>query len=135
MDISLFGLVFSPAKADGAKQRAFYDEILEPLMNKAKAGQMKLFFMDASHFVMGGFSGSIWTKTRRYVQTASGRERYNVLGALDFVSKKVETITNRGFTGIIDACVGNTHTVHKRRLDTLISEKSNSSVPKLRWPA
>ncbi len=168
---------------------------------------MKLFFVDASHFVMGGFCGSIWTKVRRYVQTASGRERYNVLGALDYVSKKVETITNNTyitatevialldklaasyvgmpisvvldnaryqrckavmehalaigvelvflptyspnlnlierlwkfvkaevlnaayhstfamFVDIIDTCVGNTHTVHKMRLDTLISEK------------
>ena len=63
-------------------------------MEQAKAGKVKLFFVDASHFVMGGFSGFLWTKTRRYVQTACGRQRYNVLGALDFVTKKVETITN-----------------------------------------
>ena len=70
-------------------------------MEQAKAGKVKLFFMDASHFVMGGFSGAIWTKVRRYVQTASGRQRYNVLGALDFVTKKVETVTNRTY---ITAC-------------------------------
>ena len=63
-------------------------------MTQANADKVKLFFVDASHFVMGGFSGIIWTKMRRYVQTASGRQRYNVLGALDFVTKKVETITN-----------------------------------------
>lgn len=64
------------------------------MMAQAKLGEVKLFFVDASHFVMGGFSGAVWTKIRRYVQTASGRQRYNVLGALDFVTKKVETITN-----------------------------------------
>jgi len=63
-------------------------------MSQAKAGNVKLFFVDASHFVMGGFSGAIWTRIRRYVQTASGRQRYNVLGALDFITKKVESITN-----------------------------------------
>ena len=66
-------------------------------MSQAVLGKVKLFFVDASHFVMGGFSGSIWTKTRRYVQTACGRQRYNVLGALDFVTKKVETITNSAY--------------------------------------
>jgi transposase len=66
-------------------------------MNKAKAGKVKLFFVDASHFVMGGFSGVIWSKVRRYVQTASGRQRYNVLGALDFITKKVETVTNNTY--------------------------------------
>jgi len=63
-------------------------------MEQAKARKVKLFFVDASHFVMGGFSGTLWAKMRRYVRTACGRQRYNVLGALDFVTKKVETITN-----------------------------------------
>jgi len=71
--------------------------ILEPLMSLANNGEVKLFFVDASHFVMGGFSGAVWSKVRRYVQTASGRQRYNVLGALDFVTKKVETITNNAY--------------------------------------
>jgi len=66
-------------------------------MAQAILGKVKLFFVDASHFVMGGFSGAIWAKVRRYVQTACGRQRYNVLGALDFVSKKVETITNSAY--------------------------------------
>ena len=66
-------------------------------MTQSISGKVKLFFVDASHFVMGGFSGAIWTKTRRYVQTACGRQRYNVLGALDFVTKKVETITNSAY--------------------------------------
>jgi transposase len=66
-------------------------------MTQAILGKVKLFFVDASHFVMGGFSGAIWTRVRRYVQTACGRQRYNVLGALDFVTKKVETITNSAY--------------------------------------
>jgi hypothetical protein len=50
--------------------------------------------VDASHFVQGGFVGYVWSKIRTYIQTGSGRKRYNVLGALNFVSKKIETITN-----------------------------------------
>lgn len=63
-------------------------------MNSAKSEKIHLFFVDASHFVMGGV---IWSKVRRYVKTASGRSRYNVLGALNFVTKKVETITNDSY--------------------------------------
>jgi transposase len=66
-------------------------------MNKAKMGQVQLFFVDASHFVTGGFVGVIWSKVRRFVKTASGRNRYNVLGALNFVTKKVETVTNDSY--------------------------------------
>lgn len=61
--------------------------------------------MDASHFVMGGdFLGSIYGKTRRLVKTFSGRSRYNVLGALDFKTKKVITVTNDSYITAIEVC-------------------------------
>ena len=66
-------------------------------MDNAKSGKLQLFFVDASHFVMGGFVGVIWAKVRRMVKSASGRSRYNVLGALNFVTKKVERITNDSY--------------------------------------
>ena len=50
--------------------------------------------MDASHFVMGAFAGRVWSAVRMFVRTPSGRNRFNVLGALNYMSKKVETITN-----------------------------------------
>jgi transposase len=65
-----------------------------PLIEKAKSGSVELFFLDASHFVMGGFPGRVWSVVRKWVKTASGRQRFNVLGALNFVTKKVETIVN-----------------------------------------
>ena len=84
-----------PAKADPAKQRAFYDAVLKPLMDQAKKGAVTLLFMDASHFVMGcDFLGYIYGMARRFIKTYSGRRRYNVLGALNFISKKVSTVTN-----------------------------------------
>jgi len=48
-------------------------------MDSAKSGAVQLFFVDASHFVMGGFVGVIWAKVRKLVKTASGRSRYNEL--------------------------------------------------------
>jgi len=64
--------------------------------------------LDAAHFVMGGFTGRVWSVTRKYIKTSSGRQRYNVLGALNFVSKKIETVCNDSYitsTQIIEMLV------------------------------
>ena len=74
-------------------------------MNQAKRGKCVLCFLDASHFVMGcDFLGYIYGLTRRFVRTYSGRRRYNVLGALNFISKKVTTITNDGYITATEVC-------------------------------
>ena len=64
------------------------------MIEKAKSGLIEMFFIDASHFVMGGFSGKVWSIVQKWVMTASGRQRFSVLGALNFVTKKVKTIVN-----------------------------------------
>lgn len=77
-------------------------------MDKAKApnSQTVLLFMDASHFVMGNdFLGSIYGKVRRFVKSFSGRKRYNVLGAIDYVTKKVSTVTNITYITATEICV------------------------------
>jgi transposase len=86
-----------PCKANPVEQRKFLGDKLFPLIESAKKGAIELFFMDASHFVMGGFAGRVWSVVRRYVKTASGRKRYNVLGALNFISKKIETVSNDSY--------------------------------------
>ncbi len=74
-------------------------------MEKAKSRDIALLFLDASHFVMGcDFLGHIYGKTRRLVRTFSGRQRYNVLGALDYVSKKVHTVTNDTYIPATEVC-------------------------------
>jgi len=84
-----------PAKADVREQRTFYESILAPLIKSAQNNECVLLFVDASHFVMGGdFLGYIYGKVRRFIRTFSGRARYNVLGALNFVTKKVTAVTN-----------------------------------------
>ena len=94
-----------PAKADPEKQRTFYSNVLRPLMDLAKSGKAALLFVDASHFVMGcDFLGYIYGKARKFVKTYSGRKRYNVLGALDFVSKKVTTVTNDAYITASEIC-------------------------------
>jgi len=83
-----------PAKANPAEQKKFIGETLLPLIKQAQNGLIELFFMDASHFVMGGFPGRVWSLVRRFVKTSSGRKRYNVLGALNFVTERMQTICN-----------------------------------------
>ncbi len=61
--------------------------------------------MDASHFVMGcDFLGGIYGKARRFVRTFSGRVRYNVLGAMDFVAKSVLTVKNDSCITAAEVC-------------------------------
>jgi len=86
-----------PAKADPQIQCIFVRKVLNPLIAEAKKGKVQLFFVDASHFVQGGFIGQLWCKARIFVKAASGRSRYNVLGALNFASKKMTTITNDAY--------------------------------------
>ncbi|MDR3196591.1 MAG: winged helix-turn-helix domain-containing protein, partial [Planctomycetaceae bacterium] len=44
-----------PAKADVEAQQTFHDECLQHVITAAKAGQCHLYFMDATHLVMGAF--------------------------------------------------------------------------------
>ncbi len=68
-------------------------------MEKAEEGNVSLLFLDASHFVMGcDFLGHIYCKARRFVMTFSGRMRCNVLGAMDYITKRVLAVAN-------DSCI------------------------------
>lgn len=83
-----------PAKADADKQQQFVEQQLGPLLEKAQAGQCHLFFMDAAHFMLAPFVGLIWCFARMFVRAASGRNRMNVLGVLNLVTRKMETVIN-----------------------------------------
>jgi transposase len=94
-----------PAKADAKAQKDYYDTMLHPLMKKAKENLLTLLFLDGSHFVMGcDFLGYIYGKTRRFIKTFSGRKRYNVLGALNFVTKKVTAVANDKYVTATEVC-------------------------------
>lgn len=74
-------------------------------MKKAIGDEISLLFLDASHFVMGcDFLGHIYGRARRYVKTFSGRRRYNVLGALDYVSKKMLVVANDSYITATEVC-------------------------------
>ena len=52
------------------------------------------FFVDAAHFVMQPFLGFLWCFVRQFIQSPSGRKRFNVLGALHATSQQIVTVTN-----------------------------------------
>lgn len=53
-----------------------------------------MFFVDASHFVFGTFLCCLWSFRRIFVRAASGRQRFNVLGAWNAVTRKLVTVTD-----------------------------------------
>lgn len=63
-------------------------------MDAAKTEQEHVFFVDAAHFVFGTFLCSLWSFVRLYVRAASGRQRFNVLGAWNAVNRTLVSVTN-----------------------------------------
>ena len=86
-----------PAKADVQAQQAFLENQLEPRLEEAKAGKRDVYFVDAAHFVLGAFLGFLWSFARVFVKTPSGRQRFNVLGALNAITHEIITVTNTSY--------------------------------------
>ncbi len=66
--------------------------------------QRTVFFVDAAHFVMGSFLGWVWCAIRMCVRAASGRQRYNVLGALNATTHHLIRVTNDGYITSTTVC-------------------------------
>jgi transposase len=83
-----------PAKAEVEAQETFKTEALEPRLAAAKAGRRVVFFMDAAHFVFAPFLGLVWCFERVFVKAPSGRQRVNVLAALNATTHALFTVHN-----------------------------------------
>jgi transposase len=77
-----------------AEQQRFHDEELNPRLEAAQAGQEHVFFVDAAHFVFGTFLCCLWSFTRLFVRAASGRQRFNVLGAWNAITQELIAVMN-----------------------------------------
>lgn len=75
-------------------QQEFLDCKLNPRLDEAKAGTRRVYFVDAAHFVFGTYLCSLWCMVRLWIPAASGRQRFNVLGAYDAISREMISITN-----------------------------------------
>jgi transposase len=75
-------------------QAKFLDTELKPKLDAAQAGKGHVFFVDAAHFVLGTFVCCLWSFRRIFVRAASGRQRFNVLGAWNAVTRDLIAVTN-----------------------------------------
>lgn len=77
-----------------ATQREFLNTELQPVLDAAQAGSGHVFFVDAAHFVFGTFLCCLWCVARMFLRAASGRQRYNVLGAWNAITRQLLAVTN-----------------------------------------
>jgi transposase len=77
-----------------ATQREFLNTELQPVLAAAQAGSGHVFFVDAAHFVFGTFLCCLWCVARIFLRAASGRQRYNVLGAWNAITRQLIAVTN-----------------------------------------
>jgi len=73
----------------------FHDTQLKPRLDAAAGGGGgHVFFVDAAQFVYGTFLGCLWSFVRIFVRAASGRQRFNVLGAWNATTRELVAVTN-----------------------------------------
>lgn len=53
---------------------------------------MHTYFVDASHFLYGGYAGQVWCRERMFVPP--DRKRFNVLGAMHAVTHEVVQVVS-----------------------------------------
>ena len=53
-----------------------------------------MYFVDAAHCVFGTFLCCLWSFRRLFVRAASGRQRFNVLGAWNAITRQLVAVTN-----------------------------------------
>ena len=85
-------------------QAAFLESELKPCLDAAGAGIGHVFFVDAAHFVFGTFLCCLWSFTRIFLRAASGRQRFNVLGAWNAVTRELIAVTNTTVVNTATMC-------------------------------
>jgi len=93
-----------PAKANPELQEEFKNNELIPRLEDAEQGKRAVFFVDAAHFVFSAFLGWLWSFSRIFVRAPSGRQRFNVLGALNAITHELITVTNTGYINAQSVC-------------------------------
>ena len=86
-----------PAKADTEKQKEWVKTKLEPAIKEAEKGECHLLFMDAAHFILEPFICALWCVARLFIKASAGRNRINVLGTVNAITKEVFTLNNTTF--------------------------------------
>src|SRR5512135_2044964 len=98
------GAIPVPPKKTVGEHAIFLKEQLEPRLKQARRGRRQVYFVDAAHFVFAPLLGFLWCAVRLFVRAASGRKRYNVLGALDSVTHRLIRVTNHDYINAESVC-------------------------------
>lgn len=77
---------------------------LQPRLDEAKAGKRTVFFVDCAHFVLAPFLGYLWAVCRLFIKAPSGRQRLNVLGALNAISHELIMVVNEAYINAQSVC-------------------------------
>lgn len=93
-----------PAKADPDKQAEFLEKEIEPRLEEAKEGKRAVFFVDAAHFVLAPYLGFLWSFVRLFIQAPAGRQRFNVLGALNAITHELVSVVNDTYINSESVC-------------------------------
>jgi len=71
---------------------------------QACAGTRTVFFVDSTHFVLGAYLGYLWALARLVIRAPSGRQRFNVLGALNALTHELVSVTNETYINALSVC-------------------------------
>lgn len=93
-----------PSKANLEAQERFQKEQLEPLIQQAENHDIRLLFIDAAHFVHLPFLGYLYGWARKFIRSAAGRNRFNVLAALDAITHTLTTVCNETYITATTVC-------------------------------
>lgn len=94
-----------PAKADPDKQKEYLEKEIQPRLDEAQEGKRVVCFMDAAHFVLSPFLGFLWSVARIFIPAPSGRQRFNVLGALNAITHEMIMVTNDAYINAQSVCL------------------------------
>jgi transposase len=93
-----------PSKADPQEQAEWKENKLDPRLAEAPAGQRLVFFLEAAHFVYAPFLALVWCFERLGVKAPSGRQRLNVLAALNAITHEIFTVQNLTYVTAETVC-------------------------------
>ncbi|MDR1881458.1 MAG: IS630 family transposase [Prevotella sp.] len=91
-------------KSQRGTTKGISKKTLEPSIKQAQEGKTHLYSVDASHFVMGAFLTAVWSFKRLFIRTSSGRQRFNVLGALNMLTLDLLTVVNDSYINAGSVC-------------------------------
>ena len=85
-------------------QAKLLDTELKPKLHEGLARKGHVCFVDAVHFVLGTYLCCLGSFTRIFVREASGRQRFNLLGAWNAVTRERITVTNTTVVNTATIC-------------------------------